>query len=74
MQNNCKQNHNTISFPAYENVVLEVNTEKWIDLLKDETFPTLLCPFLLQEANMFISIYERLVCDICVLYAVLLDS
>lgn len=44
----------------YEKCVLEVNTEHWIDLLKDETFPTVLCPFLLEEAQVFINIYERL--------------
>ncbi|XP_053374671.1 uncharacterized protein LOC123531612 [Mercenaria mercenaria] len=44
----------------YEKCVLEVNTEHWIDLLKGETFPTVLCPFLLEEAQVFIGIYERL--------------
>ncbi|KAL4222897.1 hypothetical protein ACF0H5_018937 [Mactra antiquata] len=44
----------------YEKSVLEVNTEKWIDLLKDETFPTILCPFKLEAAKVFINIYERL--------------
>ncbi|XP_052805948.1 uncharacterized protein LOC128235214 [Mya arenaria] len=45
---------------AYEKSVLEVNTEHWIDLLKDETFPTELCPFLLEEAKVFLAVYERL--------------
>lgn len=45
---------------AYEKCVLEVNTEHWIDLLRDETFPTVLCPFLMEEAQVFINIYERL--------------
>lgn len=45
---------------AYEKSVLEVNTEHWIDLLKDDTFPTVLCPFFLEEAQVFIKIYERM--------------
>lgn len=44
----------------YERSVLEVNTENWLDILRDLTFPTILCPLYIEEAFMFINIYERL--------------
>lgn len=47
----------------YEKQVLEVNTERWIDILEEETFPTILCPFHLEEAEVFLSIYKRLYLD-----------
>ena len=43
----------------YEEHVLEVNTEYWLDMLKDETFPTTFCPFKLEEAHVFMDIYKR---------------
>ncbi|KAL3832700.1 hypothetical protein ACJMK2_024320 [Sinanodonta woodiana] len=45
---------------AYEKSVLEVNTENWLDVLRDETFETVLCPFELHEAQVFLEIYQRL--------------
>ncbi|KAK3587927.1 hypothetical protein CHS0354_014445 [Potamilus streckersoni] len=45
---------------AYEKSVLNVNTEIWLDVLRDETFETVLCPFELHEAQVFLDIYQRL--------------
>ena len=39
--------------------MLDVNTEEWLDILGEETFPSCYCPLLLAEAKLFISIYER---------------
>ena len=48
----------------YEEHVLEVNTEYWLDILKTETFPTTYCPFRIDEAEIFIDIYKRYVPDL----------
>ncbi|KAK7109019.1 uncharacterized protein [Littorina saxatilis] len=44
----------------YQEHVLEVNTEKWLHILQEETFPTEYCPLHLNEAQMVLSVYERL--------------
>ena len=44
---------------AYQHAVLEVNTEEWLDILREETFPSRYCPLLLEDANLLISVYER---------------
>ena len=43
----------------YQQAVLDVNTEEWLDILREETFPSCYCPLLLEDANLFISVYER---------------
>ena len=43
----------------YEDKVLAVNTENWIDLLRDETFPTILAPFTMEDAKLFMDVYTR---------------
>ncbi|CAH1773218.1 unnamed protein product [Owenia fusiformis] len=48
----------------YQNSVLDVNTELWVDILKEETFPTKYCEITKEDANLFIEIYERLYKDI----------
>ncbi|XP_041359284.1 uncharacterized protein LOC121375728 isoform X2 [Gigantopelta aegis] len=44
----------------YQNSVLDVNTELWLDLLADVTFPTEYCAIERHEAKLFISVFERL--------------
>lgn len=44
----------------YQERVLEVNTERWLHILQEETFPTEYCPLHLTEAEMVVSVYERL--------------
>ncbi|OWF45332.1 cell division cycle protein 123-like [Mizuhopecten yessoensis] len=44
----------------YEDKVLDVNTERWIQLLSDVTFPTVTCPFTLDDAKLFIECYKRI--------------
>ena len=48
----------------YNTAVLDVNTECWLDALKDYTFPTVYCPLTFEEAQLFISIYERVYKDV----------
>lgn len=43
----------------YEDSVLSVNTEIWIDLLNDVTFPTVTCQFTIEDAQLFIELYKR---------------
>lgn len=45
---------------SYQEQVLEVNTERWLHILQAETFPTEYCPLHLEEAEMIVSVYERL--------------
>lgn len=40
--------------------MLDVNTEKWLDILSEETFPTEYCPLYLADAELIVAIYERL--------------
>ncbi|XP_046350121.2 cell division cycle protein 123-like [Haliotis rufescens] len=42
----------------YQNSVLDVNTEKWMHILKELTFPTELCPLKIEEARLFVQIFE----------------
>lgn len=44
----------------YQEKVLDVNTEKWLNILQEDTFPTKYCPLYLQEAQMIMAVYERL--------------
>ncbi|XP_060075112.1 cell division cycle protein 123 homolog [Ylistrum balloti] len=44
----------------YEDKVLDVNTERWIQLLNDVTFPTVTCSFTLDDAKLFIDCYKRI--------------
>ncbi|XP_046561507.1 cell division cycle protein 123-like [Haliotis rubra] len=43
----------------YQNSVIDVNTEKWMHVLKELTFPTELCPLKIEEANLFVKIFEN---------------
>ena len=47
----------------YQNKVLDVNTESWLGLLLEETFPTSYCPLLVEDAEFFVRLYERLYKD-----------
>lgn len=44
----------------YQGKVLDVNTEKWLDLLKGLTFPTRYSPISVEQARLFVSVYGRL--------------
>lgn len=44
----------------YEDKVLGVNTERWVELLSDVTFPTVTCPFTIDDAKLFIECYKRI--------------
>ncbi|XP_063421799.1 translation initiation factor eIF2 assembly protein-like [Mytilus trossulus] len=44
----------------YDDNVLAANTEHWVDILRDVTFPTVTTPFHLEDAKLFIDVYTRL--------------
>lgn len=44
----------------YQSSVLEVNFEEWMDLLHNLTFPSQLLEITRKEAQLFVSIYEKL--------------
>ncbi|XP_052091825.1 cell division cycle protein 123 homolog [Mytilus californianus] len=44
----------------YDDNVLAANTEHWIHMLQDVTFPTVTAPFHLEDAQLFIDVYTRL--------------
>ncbi|KAL8624104.1 hypothetical protein ACOMHN_036107 [Nucella lapillus] len=44
----------------YQEKVLDVNTECWLSLLEEVTFPTDYCPIHLPEAEIIVSVFERL--------------
>jgi hypothetical protein len=44
---------------AYQQKVLEVNTERWLSRLQHLTFPTSFCPLSFPEAELFIRCYEK---------------
>lgn len=44
----------------YQERVLDVNTERWLHILQAETFPTEYCSLNVNEAEMVVSVYERL--------------
>ncbi|XP_076439619.1 uncharacterized protein LOC143279460 [Babylonia areolata] len=44
----------------YQDKVLDVNTEVWLSLLEEETFPSDYCPIQPAEAQLIVSVYERL--------------
>ncbi|XP_064614261.1 uncharacterized protein LOC135477955 [Liolophura sinensis] len=44
----------------YQGKVLDVNTEKWLDLLKDVTFTTCYSSISIEQARLFVNVYERI--------------
>ncbi|RUS81413.1 hypothetical protein EGW08_010851 [Elysia chlorotica] len=45
---------------SYQMSVLDVNTEEWFDLLEDYTFSSSYVPMDIEDAKLFVAIYERL--------------
>ncbi|GFO13449.1 cell division cycle protein 123 homolog [Plakobranchus ocellatus] len=45
---------------AYQTSVLDVNTEEWLDLVKDFTFPSCYETLNVEDAKLFVDIYKRL--------------
>lgn len=43
----------------YQDNVLDCNIEVWYETIKNQTFPSVFCPILLDEAKLFIKVYER---------------
>eukprot|EP01102_Stenamoeba_stenopodia_P008491 TRINITY_DN2443_c0_g1_i2.p2 TRINITY_DN2443_c0_g1~~TRINITY_DN2443_c0_g1_i2.p2 ORF type:complete len:138 (-),score=45.89 TRINITY_DN2443_c0_g1_i2:731-1144(-) len=43
----------------YQNRVLDSNLECWLDLIKEETFPTQFYPLTVDDAKAFIRFYEE---------------
>ena len=43
----------------YQETVLECNIECWYDIIKECTFSTVFCPLTIDDAKLFISIYEK---------------
>lgn len=43
----------------YDDNVLAANTEHWVDILRDVTFPTVTTPFNFEDAKLFIDVYTR---------------
>ncbi len=48
----------------YQDYVLDCNIESWYGAIKEFTFTTVFCPIFLEEAKLFISIYEKYFKDI----------
>lgn len=47
----------------YQDMVLDANIECWYSLIEPCTFPTLFCPIGLEDAHLFVDIYERIIKD-----------
>ena len=45
---------------SYQASVLDVNTEEWLDALREYTFPSCFVPMDIEAAKLFVAIYERL--------------
>ncbi|GFS15448.1 cell division cycle protein 123 homolog [Elysia marginata] len=45
---------------SYQESVLDVNTEEWFELLEDYTFPSCYVPMDIEDAKLFVALYERL--------------
>ena len=45
---------------SYQMSVLDVNTEEWFELLEDYTFPSRCVPIDIEDAKLFVSIFDRL--------------
>lgn len=43
----------------YQEGVLDLNFERWYEILSECTFPTVYCPIDIVEAKLFVSIYEK---------------
>lgn len=45
---------------SYRESVLDVNTEEWFELLEKYTFPSCYVPMNIKDAELFVSVYQRL--------------